>query len=450
MRFMNRAGSRARATRTAAAVAAVLSLAFTATACGDDGSSTGEEGSGKGTITFWDNNGGPRTKVWKKIIAEFEAKNPDIKVKYVPIPITNVQSKYDTAIQSGGDSLPDVGGVGTAYLANLAAQGALDPVTDRIEDSPLKGKLIKNMVDSVRAAGGDEKELFSVPTSANQGTLWYRTDLFKSAGLPAPTTWDAFYKAAGKLTDKGKNKFGFTLRGGAGSVAQALDMMYAQSGISSFWDGDKTTLNDPKNVEALEKYVALFKKVTPSADLNNDFAKMVAQFDQGDIGMLQHNLGSYVDHVKQLGKEKIAGIPLPPSKDGSARTIVSNPVDGLGLFKASKNKAAAWKFIEFAASPEMNSLWNEDVGAIPANVGAADDAWISKAPPTKAALESLNDPQTKVVQLPYYLPDWNNISKADNEPSFQKVLLGQMTAKSFCDKVAKELNTAQADWKKHQ
>ncbi|WP_413100535.1 ABC transporter substrate-binding protein [Streptomyces sp. Inha503] len=448
-----------RAPRTAAALTAVVTLALTVTACGDDGSTSGEEGSGKGTITFWDNNGGPRTKIWKQIIAKFEDKYPDITVKYVPIPIANVQSKYDTAIQSGGDSLPDVGGVGTAYLANLVAQGALDPVTDRIGDSALKGKLIKNMVESVRAAGGDDKELYSVPTSANQGTLWYRTDLFKAAKLPAPDSWDNFYKAAEELTDKGRNKFGFTLRGGAGSIAQALDMMYAQSGISSFWkgengegdgDGDKTTLNDPRNVAALEKYIALFKKVTPAADLNNDFAKMVAQFDQGDIGMLQHNLGSYVDHVRLLGKDKIAGIPLPPSRQGAARTIVSNPVDGLGLFKASKNKAAAWKFIEFAASPEMNSLWNEDVGAIPANVGAADDDWIAKAPPTKAALESLNDPRTKVVQLPYYLPDWNNISKADNEPSFQKVLLGKMTAKAFCDKVAKELNAAQADWKKHQ
>ncbi|GAA3682216.1 sugar ABC transporter substrate-binding protein [Streptomyces iranensis] len=455
--------TRRRAPRTAAALVALLAL--TATACGDDGSTSGEEGSGKGTITFWDNNGGPRTKIWKQIIAKFEDKYPDITVEYVPIPIANVQSKYDTAIQSGGDSPPDVGGVGTAYLANLVAQGALDPVTDRIGDSALKGKLIKNMVESVRAAGGDDKELYSVPTSANQGTLWYRTDLFKAAKLPAPDSWDNFYKAAEELTDKGRNKFGFTLRGGAGSIAQALDMMYAQSGIPSFWNGgdagdgeggeggeggDKTTLNDPKNVAALEKYIALFKKVTPAADLNNDFAKMVAQFDQGDIGMLQHNLGSYVDHVRLLGKDKIAGIPLPPSRQGAARTIVSNPVDGLGLFKASKNKAAAWKFIAFAASPEMNSLWNEDVGAIPANVGAADDGWIAKAPPTKAALESLNDPRTKVVQLPYYLPDWNNISKADNEPSFQKVLLGKMTAKAFCDKVAKELNAAQADWKEHQ
>lgn len=437
------------AVRGAAAVAVTLALALSATACGDDGSSSGSEGSGKGKIVFWDNNGGPRTAIWKQIIAKFEKKYPDIEVEYVPIPIADVQSKYSTAIQGGNDSLPDVGGVGTAYLANLVVQGALEPVTDRIQDSSLKGKLVKNMVDSVRAAGGDDKEMFSVPTSANQGTLWYRTDLFKAKNLPAPTSWDNFYKAADALTDQDKNKFGFTLRGGAGSIAQAMEMMYAQSGIDTFWDGEKTTLNDPKNVAALEKYVALFKKATPEADLNNDFTKMVAEFDQGDIGMLQHNLGSYNDHVKAFGKDKIAGVPMPPSAEGQPRTIVSNPVDGLGLFKASKNKAAAWKFIEFAASAEMNSLWNEDVGAIPANVDAANDAWIQQAPPTKAALQSLSDPQTKVVQLPYYLPDWNTISKADNEPNFQRVLLGKMSAKDFCDKVAKELNAAQADWKEH-
>jgi multiple sugar transport system substrate-binding protein len=147
------------------ALAAVFAL--TATACGDDGSAGGGEGSGKGTITFWDNNGGVRTPVWKKIIAEFEKKNPDIDVKYVPIPITDVQSKYDTAIAGGG--LPDVGGVGTAYLASMVAQDALEPVGDRLEQSALKGKLSEQMAESVRSAGGHGDEMYSVPTSANQG-----------------------------------------------------------------------------------------------------------------------------------------------------------------------------------------------------------------------------------------------------------------------------------------
>ncbi|MFG2569420.1 ABC transporter substrate-binding protein [Streptomyces sp. NPDC048567] len=430
--------------RAAAAVSLAAVLALTATACGDDGSGSGDEGSGKGEITFWDNNGGPRTAVWKEIIQDFEKKYPDIKVKYVPIPIADVQSKYDTAIAGGG--VPDVGGVGTAYLANMVSQEALEPLGDRIKDSSLNGKLVEGMVESVKDAAGRDDEMYTVPTSANNGALWYRTDLFKAAGLEAPTTWAKFYEAAGKLTDAKNNKFGYTIRGGAGSIAQAVDAAYGQSGITEFWNGDKTTLNDPKNVAALEKYVALYKKATPSADVNNDFTKMVAQFDTGTIGMLSHNLGSYQDHLKALGKDKFAGIPNPVG-DGGTRVQVSNPVDGLGLFKASKNKTAAWKFIEFAASHESNSKWNESAGAIPANTEAAKDPWISEAAPTELAAKALTDGSTKIVQLPYYLPDWNNISKADNEPEFQKLLLGKVTAKAFLDKMADELNAAQKEWK---
>ncbi|MFE9648594.1 ABC transporter substrate-binding protein [Streptomyces sp. NPDC006365] len=430
---------------TAVALSAVLAL--TATACGDSGTSgdTGNEGSGTGEIVFWDNNGGVRTDIWKKIITDFEKANPDIKVKYVGIPSTDYQSKVDTAIQGGG--LPDVGGVGAAMLAGFAAQDALEPLDDRFGKSSLNGKLNENMLTSMKAAGGGDEKLYSVPTSANNGVLYYRTDLFDKAGLDEPVTWDKFYEAAEKLTNTGKNEFGYTIRGGAGSIAQALDAMYGQSGITSFWDssGEKTTVNDPKNVEALEKYAALYKKVTPAADLNNDFTKMVAQWDSGTIGMLNHNLGSYQDHVKALGVDKFRGIPQPTGP-GDKRVQVSNPVDGLSVFKSSENKEAAWKFIEFAVSHESNSKWNESAGAIPSHTEAAKDAWISKAEPTKLAAEALNDGSTTIVQLPYYLPDWNAVSKADNEPNFQKVLNGDMSAKEFLDTLAGQLNEAQTEW----
>ncbi|MFF5251790.1 ABC transporter substrate-binding protein [Streptomyces leeuwenhoekii] len=439
--------------RFPAAVALGAVLALTATACGDDGSGAGgdkgAEGSGTGKIVFWDNNGGVRTDIWKEVIADFEKANPDIDVEYVGIASTEYQSKVDTAIQGGG--LPDVGGVGAAMLAGFAAQDALEPLDYRVTGSSLNGKLNEDMLESMKAAGGGDGKLYSVPTSANNGVLYYRTDLFEKAGLDAPTTWDAFFEAAQKLTDKGKNQFGYTIRGGAGSIAQALDAMYGQSGITSFWDssGEKTTVNDPRNVEALEKYAALYKKVTPAADLNNDFTKMVAQWDSGTIGMLNHNLGSYQDHVAAFGTDRFRGIPQPTGPGGK-RVQVSNPVDGLGLFKSSKNKEAAWKFIEFAVSHEENSKFNESAGQVPANTEAAKDAWISKAEPTKLAAEALSDGSTTIVQLPYYLPDWNSISKAENEPNFQKVLLGKMSAKKFLDQMAEQLNEAQAEWKQQR
>ncbi|MFI6348674.1 ABC transporter substrate-binding protein [Streptomyces sp. NPDC050560] len=448
---MNRAPGRTRPPYARRARGAALALALTAlcaltAGCGDDGSGgagdKGAEGKGKGHLTFWDNNGGVRTDVWKKIIKDFEAANPDIHVAYVGVPAESAQSKYDTAIQGGG--LPDVGGVGTATLAEIAVQDALEPLDDRLADSPLNGQLSKAMLDSVRAAGGGDR-LYSLPTSANSGTLWYRTDLFKAAGLEPPTTWSKFYKAADALSDPGSNAFGFTIRGGEGSIAPALDAMYGQSGITDFWRDGSTTVDDPANVKALERYVALYKKDTPSADVNNDFKKMVAQWDSGRIGMLSHNLGSYQDHLAALGAGKFRGLPNPTLDDGT-RVQVSNPVDGLGLFKSGKNKAAAWKFIEFAASHESNSAWNESAGSLPANTEAAQDSWIQQAEATRLAADALDDGTVRIVQLPYYLPDWNTISKADNEPAFQKVLLGRMSVKDFLGTLADQLDKAQAEW----
>ncbi|MFE9727541.1 ABC transporter substrate-binding protein [Streptomyces sp. NPDC005794] len=441
-----------RNSRLAAAISLVSALALTATACGDDGSGVtgakGAEGSGTGKIVFWDENGGVRTAIWKEIIADFEKANPDIDVQYVGIASTEAQSKYDTAIQGGG--LPDVGGVGAAMVAGITAQDALDPLDDRIEGSSLKGKLNEAMIENVRSAAGRDAT-YTVPISATNGVLYYRTDLFEKAGLGEPDTWDEFYKAAAKLTDKQKNQFGYTIRGGPGSIAQALDSMYGQSGIDSFWDASetKTTVNDPKNVAALEKYVGLYKKATPEADLNNDFTKMVAQFDSGSIAMLNHNLGSYQDHVSSLGVDKFRGIPQPELADGT-RVMVSNPVSGLGLLKSSENKAAAWKFIEFAASHASNSKFSESAGLIPANKEAAEDPWLDKAETTKLGAEALFSGDTKIVQLPYYLPDWNTLSKADSESGFQKVLLGKTSAKDFLDTLAENLDEAQAEWKEQQ
>lgn len=421
---------------SALAMGACLALA----GCGSDAGSGGTT-----KITFWDDNGGPaRTPVWEHIIAEFEKANSTIDVEYVGIPIAQVQQKYDTAIAGGG--LPDVGGVTTAMLANLVAQKALDPVDDRISGGALNGKLNQQVVSTVRATVPDDK-LYMVPMSTNMGEFWYRTDWFAEAGISPPQTWDEFFTAVDKLTDTGRNRYGFTIRGGAGSIAQMLEVIYGQSGIAEiFDDSGKSTINDPRNVAALERLVGLYKKNTPEADLTNDFPKMVAQFDGGTIAIMQHNLGSYNDHVKALGKDKIAAMAVPKSAEGF-RAVTSHPVSGIGMFASGKNKDAAFKFAEFAAGKAMNSYWSEKTGVLPANTEVSGEPWLANLQHIDEATKVLNDPATKVVQLPYYLPEFNAITKTDTEPLFQKVLLGEMSARDFLDQFAAKFTDAQAKYK---
>jgi multiple sugar transport system substrate-binding protein len=429
--------------RRLAALAAALVLGTGAAACGSGDPGAGPDG--KTVITFWDDNGGPaRTPVWQRIIAEFQKANPTIEVKYVGIPISQAQQKYDTAI-AGGD-LPDVGGVTSAMLSNLVAQQALEPVDDRISDGALAGRLNEQVVNTVKATAADGK-IYMVPMSTNMGVFWYRTDWLSAAGLDVPQNWDDFYTAAEKLTRAGKNRYGYTIRGGAGSIAQLLEVLYAQSGITEIFDASgRATVDDPRNVAALERYAALYKKVTPEADYNNDYVKMVAQFDGGTIGMMQHNLGSYNDHVKTLGEDRVAAMAVPRSGSG-VRTILSNPITGIALFAGGEKQDAAFTFAEFAASKAMNSHWAEKTGVLPANTEVNDEPWIKKLQHIDLAVKVLNDPATKVVQMPYHLPEFNTITKTDAEPQFQKVLLGQLTAKDFLGEMAAKLTAAQAAYK---
>ncbi|MBX6766020.1 MAG: sugar ABC transporter substrate-binding protein [Actinomadura rubrobrunea] len=439
-------GRRTPLTRTPLAVAAVVTgAALVLGACGGGGS---EADGGTVTITYWDvNASAANTPRWNHTIAEFEKRNPTIKVKYVGIPIAQVQQKIDTAIATGG--LPDVSGMTTALLAGVAGQGALEPLDERLAKSPLNGKLNEGFLRLVRQAGPDGK-LYELPYTANMGVLWYRPDWFKEKNLKPPETWDDFYTAADRLTDAADNRYGYTIRGGPGSIAQLLEFMYAQSGITQIFDAQgKATLNDPRNVAALEKTVALYKKNTPSADVNNDYIKMTAQFDGGTIGMMQHNLGSYGDHKKALGEGKFAGVPLPALPDGT-RVVVSNPIGGTAVYKSSKHKDAAWKFAEFVSSKETTAYWSREQGQIPANTEAAAEPWIKENPTLDTAIKVMSDPKTKLVQLPYYLPEFNSMTKAEAEPQFQKVLLGRLTPQAFLDELAKKFTEAEAKYRQRK
>jgi multiple sugar transport system substrate-binding protein len=291
-----------------------------------------------------------------------------------------------------------------------------------------------------------DRKLYMVPLSTNAGVFWYRKDVFSVNGVRPPETWAAFFDTVTRLTQG--NRFGYTIRGGAGSIAQMVEFVYGQSGLLRMFDADgRSTVNDPRNVAALQRLVSLYKQVTPEADVTNDYPKMVAQFDGGNIAVMQHNLGSYNDHVKALGREKVGAFVLPKS-DAGVQIMLSNPVSGLGVFAAGKQHDAAFRFAEFAASKASNSYWAQQTGQLPANHAVLSEPWLQQDEPLVTATRVLSDPATRVVQMPYYLPEFNAITKAETEPLFQEVLRGRLAPKAFLDTLAGKLTTANAKYQR--
>jgi len=432
-----------------------LLLTTALTGCGGSNETNNAAGSassnadGKAKITFWDENSGPqRTPYYEELIKRFQAANPNIEVEYVGLPASSAKQKYDVAISS--NDTPDIGGINQFWISDFAAQGVLLPLDDYFDNWSEKSKLSATAIEGSRSTSPDKK-LYQIPNTSNYSTLWYRADLFKAENISAPETWDDFFKTVDKFTDASKNQYGFTIRGGAGSSKQLTEILYAYSGIGEYFDSNgKATVNDPLHVEFLTKYAGLYKKNTPTSDVTNGYKEMVAAFDTGIAAMVQHNLGSYGEHVKAFGEQsgKFAASPLPKSIKGN-RVVTGGDNTGYAIFKSSKNKDAAWKFLSFLASEESQNYWNQNIGQMPTHTDSLKSDWVQKSQHTLALSKAASAPDTVVLMPPIYLPDYPSIQLQVLEPGFQNVLLGKMTPKAFLDEWAKAMETAQEQYNKN-
>lgn len=432
--------SQRRSSRKTLAIAVGTAMGLSLAACG---SSSGEE-DGVVEIQFWDTQATPaRTATLNEIIEDFEADNPDIHVSYVGLPSDSYAQKVDTAIAT--DSTPDVITASITDTASWVAQGALAPLDEQFEAGGWTDQISASMVETVRSVVPDH-QLYFPPDTGLANTLWINKAIFEDEGVDIPTTWDEFYAAAEELTHPDENQFGYIFRGGPGMFPQVLDAMYGQSGVSSFFDEEgNSTLNDPANVTALERYVGLFGNQTAQADLTNEYTNMTAQFGSGAGVMMNHNIGSYQDHVDNLGAENVLGLQPFPSAAGPV-TVSGATVLGQAMFADTEHPEEAWRFIEYFLTPEADTIWAQQSGKIPSNLEVAEEDWIVDAQPLQAAIETLNDPDTQVLHEPFYLPEYNAIAKTQLEPLWQQVLQGEMTVQEFLDTAAQAYTEAQAGY----
>jgi multiple sugar transport system substrate-binding protein len=389
------------------------------------------------TLTFWDENAGPqRTPIYEELFKRFEKENPNIKVKYVGLPKASAKQKFDAAIAA--EDMPDVAGVQTSWLPEFQIRNALLPLDNYFNKWSEKDKINKLSIQFNKDIVLDHK-LYGIPYTQNIDILWYRADWFKEAGVEPPKNWDEFFNVIEKMTDKDKNRFGFSIRGGDGAAIQLQRMMYAYSGITDYFDKNgKSTINHPKHVEFVEKYLSLYNKYTPKSDITNGYKEMVAAFDTGVAAMIQHNIGSYGEHSKALKPDQYAALPLPSTDDGKYVVEGGNSIN-FSIFRTTKHPDAAWKLVSFLTSKESQSYWNQHTGQIPTHSDVMDEQWVKEAQHIKTAFSVLENENLQYYNPAFFLPDYRSILDNIVDPGIQEVLSGKTTVKEFLDKWAKAL-----------
>jgi len=404
------------------------------------GCATGPSDDGVVTLELWDTDTRPeRTANLEKLIDMFEKENPGIKVDYLGLPTDSYMQKIGTAVATG--STPDLVTPKASDISALVAQGALAPLDDRFSAGGWQDQIDASLVQTTRDAAPDGK-LYITPATALADVMFYRADWLRDAGLPEPTSWDDFDSEVAALTDASTGRFGYTIRGGNGFWPQFMEMVFTRAGIATLFDENgKSTLDDPRVVEAAQKYVDLYKTTTAESDLTADFKVMQAQFAAGSAGFLSHSIGSYPTLLQSMTPDQI-GVTVPfPAEDGTQ--VLGLLTTGFAMFQSSKHPEEAWKFLEFTMSQEGDSFWAQASGYIPGNIAVADEQWVQDSPALAAAIAAGANEKAVPMNVPYYLPEYSSITGTDMLPDWQLVLQGELSVQDFLTKYATAMNEAQ-------
>lgn len=393
------------------------------------------------TLKFWKASANDaRNAWWEEIIAKFEAENPGIEIEYLGVAGDDsaFNQKLDMAFAAG--EMPDV--ISSYCEANYITRGLLEPLDSYFESWDSKDQIPEVYLDQVKAMdyASEDKKLYTIPFGGNVQCMYARPDILKEKGLEVPETWDDFFAAAEAATDKDQGLYGYIIRGGSGG-ANALEMlMYSYSGITDFFIDDKCTLNDPKNVEFVEKFLGNYGVLTSEDDINKGWPEMAAQYQSGKAVLMMHNLGSAQANYEAFKNDEnvVKAVPLPKGADGKLTLPTSKPAGNM-ITADSEHKEEAWKFVSWLAEKEQASAYEQMMGNLPVNSEAIKDSWVQDISYMKMGADAYTSPDSQFCSFPYYLPNFTNIETNYAMPNMQKVLLGQMEVQEFMDGWAAEL-----------
>jgi multiple sugar transport system substrate-binding protein len=221
--------------------------------------------------------------------------------------------------------------------------------------------------------------LHTIPINQDLFIVFYNKQLLKNAGLAFPQTLDEFYTAAKAMNDKAKGINGFVGRG----VRNANVVLWTQFLLG--WDQEtitpdaKTLLTDtPAAIAAGEYYGRIMRDCAPSGAIGFNWNECQTTFSQARAAMWIDGVGfsaPLVDKTKSRVTEVVGFAPVPrgPKAQNSATFI-----DGIGIPEASRNKKAAWLYVQWATSKAMSREFLRTGSGTPARASVYQDAAVVK------------------------------------------------------------------------
>jgi multiple sugar transport system substrate-binding protein len=370
-----------------------------------------------------------------ELIADFE-KSSGIKVNQTIVQYNERLNKINTAVQGGGGF--DVVQMDTIWTAQFAAAGWVEDLTDRITDA-----IKKDVPESSLSAVTYQGKLYGMPLFNSSKHLFYNAKLLKDAGFDKPpTTLDEFVAQAKATTKDGNWGSVWSWKQSEALICDWISIMFAKSGAQILDAQGKATFNTTGGTDALQWMVDLLytHKVADPASLEYTEDDVKKALETGKYALTYNWEGTLPeanDPAKSQAAPNIKIDLLPGTKDVKSSSV--NGSEGWAILKVAKNQDAAWKLLEYMASP----AWQKKAAIIAGDY------------PILSSLYSDPELQQKVQDFPLYGEQFKYLAVRPQVASYtqasdiiqkhlHEALLNKASPKDAMDAAADEVNKATA------
>ncbi|WML58636.1 extracellular solute-binding protein [Neobacillus sp. PS2-9] len=373
-------------------------------------------------------------------IKEFNKKYPDIKVELEHVAYDQLHDKELASFNAGGSAAYDVVDVDEIWTSEYAEAGFISPVTERYTEDMKQG-----IVPASMNIVSYNKEYYGVPMFNDVLFFYYNEDLLKQAGFTnPPQTWDEFTQMSKVLQDKklvpgNASSWGW-------SSNEGLVCYFAQFlgsfGGSFFDDKGKPVFNSEAGVKALQYMTDSMnkEKIVDPASINANDRQILDAFKNGKTAFVS-GWSFYwgeinADDSKVKGKVKVG---LIPAVNGAPHATATGSMY-LAITPQSDHEEAAWKFINFLGSKEIQKEQSLAAGSLPIWTDLYSDEELNQ---NHGALSEMGKQLESTISRPS-IEAYNEFSK-ELQVKLQEALLGKKDAKTALDeaaKTAKELTSS--------
>ncbi|MEN6478993.1 MAG: extracellular solute-binding protein [Anaerolineales bacterium] len=327
-------------------------------------------------LIFWHNQAPDsfRGKLLDQIIADFEAKYPEIHViATYQGDYTELYKKLVAAISAG--NTPDLAVSYPSMVSDYLKAGVVQELDPYIEDPDI-GLTTEDMSDiypGYLAEGrfpAYDNKYYTFPFAKSAEGMWYNLDLLKQVGYDAPPkTWEEFEEMCLAVHDQ-TGKIGYAYY----ENASTFDAWLYSRGVSRVnEDQTEAIFNSPEAVEQLammKRLIDAGAAVKPEGSYADqaEFAKGNVAFTFGSTSGTYY----YQQAIQESGNlVKEYGHTLPPQADPeNPGTVLYG--GSLVMFKTTENQQkAAWLFMKFFASTEQTAKWGSISGYMPVRASAS-------------------------------------------------------------------------------